>query len=61
MFSERELAVREALFGTWERGGVGMKKPEPGLNGVKEYLAAKGVSVKDYAKEWEKRNQFDDE
>jgi len=57
MLSERELAVKEALFGTWERGGIGMKSPEPGLEGVKEYLEAKGVSVEEYAKEWEKRNQ----
>ena len=59
MFSERELAVKEALFGTWERGGIGMKKSEPGLDGVKEYLEAKGSTAEEYAREWEKRNQVD--
>lgn len=61
LFSERELAVKEALFGTWERGGTGMKRPEPGLDGVKEYLDAKGVSVEQFAKAWERRNQVEGE
>lgn len=61
MFSERELAVKEALLGTWERGGAGMEKPEPSLDGVLEFLKAKRVTVKEYAKEWERRNQIDKE
>ncbi|CAD6571648.1 MAG: hypothetical protein TREMPRED_000337 [Tremellales sp. Tagirdzhanova-0007] len=61
MFSERELAVKEALLGTWERGGVGMEKPEPSLDGVMEFLEAKGVTVQEYAKEWDRRNQIDKE
>ena len=60
MLSVRELAVKEALFGTWERGGIGMKTTQPGLDGVLEYIEAKGVSVEEYAKEWADRDQVDD-
>lgn len=38
--TERELRVKEALFGTWERGLDG--KPRPGLEGVLEILEARG-------------------
>ncbi|OCF36391.1 hypothetical protein I317_02000 [Kwoniella heveanensis CBS 569] len=55
--SERELRVQEALYGTWERGGAGMDRVEPGLEGVLEFVQAKGKSVGDYAKEWERRNE----
>ncbi|WVF71924.1 hypothetical protein IAT40_006734 [Kwoniella sp. CBS 6097] len=54
--SERELRVQEALYGTWERGGAGMDRIEPGLEGVLEFVEAKGKSVSEYAREWEKRN-----
>ena len=53
--SERERQVKEALFGTWERGGLGMGGSKPGLEGVLEYLGAKGTSVAVTAKEWEER------
>ncbi|WVR05333.1 hypothetical protein IAU60_002347 [Kwoniella sp. DSM 27419] len=54
--SDRELRVQEALYGTWERGGVGMDRVEPGLEGVIEYVQAKGKTVAEYAGEWQKRN-----
>lgn len=40
--TERELRVKEALFGTWERGVDG--QPRPGLEGVLEILEARGES-----------------
>ena len=59
--TEKERAVRETLFGTWERGGLGMRNSLPGVVGVKEYLDAKGVSTTKFAKEWEQRHQIDPE
>ncbi|WWC60839.1 uncharacterized protein I303_103415 [Kwoniella dejecticola CBS 10117] len=56
MLSERELALQEALYGTWERGGVGMSKVEPSLDGVLEFVDAKGKTVKEYAREWQERD-----
>lgn len=55
--TEREREVREVLLGTWERGGLGMMASRPGLDGVLEYLHAKGITVKDFAREWELRHQ----
>ncbi|WVQ98985.1 hypothetical protein IAU59_006117 [Kwoniella sp. CBS 9459] len=57
--SERELRVQEALYGTWERGGAGLDRVEPGLEGVLEFVQAKNKSVGEYAKEWERRNEVD--
>ncbi|WVQ77663.1 hypothetical protein IAR50_007351 [Cryptococcus sp. DSM 104548] len=54
--SERQMRVKEAIYGTWERGGLGMNKAEPGLDGVLEYIEAKGKTVGEYAQEWEKRD-----
>ncbi|WWD16197.1 hypothetical protein CI109_100623 [Kwoniella shandongensis] len=55
--SDRELRVQEALYGTWERGGSGMDRVEPGLEGVLDYVEAKGKTVSEYAKEWENRDE----
>ena len=56
MLSERERQVKEALFGTWERGGMGMKRAEPSLEGMQEWLKAKGIKIDAFAKEWEERH-----
>ncbi|KAK8869542.1 hypothetical protein IAR55_000108 [Kwoniella newhampshirensis] len=56
-FSDRELRVQEALYGTWERGGSGMDRVEPGLEGVLDHVEAKGKTVGEYAKEWERRDE----
>lgn len=61
MVSERELAVKEALFGTWERGGIGMRRTEPNYDGVQEYLAAKGTTIGESAREWEQRDLMEDD
>lgn len=61
MLTEREKRVREVLFGTWERGGMGMEGSKPGLEGVQEWLKAKGVSVEEYAREWEGRDNVEGE
>lgn len=50
--TDRELQLKEALFGTWERGGQGMKAVMPGYDGVMEYLAAKKSSVTQAARGW---------
>ncbi|WVQ78626.1 hypothetical protein IAT38_000712 [Cryptococcus sp. DSM 104549] len=55
--TDRELRIQEALYGTWERGGLGMRRVEPGLDGVLEYLEAKGKTVKEYAEEWASRDE----
>jgi hypothetical protein len=53
--SERDKQVREALFGTFERGpGESIK---PALEGVEEWLEKEGRSVGDVAKEWEGRHE----
>lgn len=53
--SERDKQVREALFGTFERGpGESIK---PALEGVEEWLEKEGRSVDDVAKEWEARHE----
>ncbi|WVN86591.1 uncharacterized protein L203_101759 [Cryptococcus depauperatus CBS 7841] len=54
--TERQIRVREAVYGIWERGGKGMNRTAPGLDGILEYLEAKGKSVREYAKEWENRS-----
>ncbi|ODN73004.1 hypothetical protein L202_08403 [Cryptococcus amylolentus CBS 6039] len=54
--SERQMRVKEAIYGTWERGGSGMNRAEPALDGVLEYIEAKGKTVGEYAQEWEKRD-----
>lgn len=57
--SRRQTQVQEALFGTWEReGGEAVR---PGLEGVEEWLAARGVSSKKSAKAWNRRNEQDQE
>jgi hypothetical protein len=52
--SERDKQVREALFGTFERG-VG-ESVRPALEGVEEVLRKEGKSVEQVAKEWEERH-----
>jgi len=56
--TEREQQVKEALFGTYERGGLGMGGSKPGLPGILEYLKAKGVTVEEFAKEWRGRHGY---
>ncbi|BEI81979.1 hypothetical protein CcaverHIS002_0211390 [Cutaneotrichosporon cavernicola] len=51
--SERELKVKEALFGTWERAQDGV--PRPALDGVVDVLEARGLSVEEAAKQWKNR------
>ncbi|XAO22809.1 hypothetical protein I312_101583 [Cryptococcus bacillisporus CA1280] len=55
--TERQMRVREAIYGTWERGGMGMNKAEPGLDGIFELIEAKGKTVEEYGKEWAKREE----
>lgn len=52
--SERELKVKETLFGTWERGHDGI--PRPALDGVVDVIKARGLSVEEAAKEWKHRD-----
>ena len=52
--SERDKLVREALFGTFERGP--REDVRPALEGVEEWLEKEGRSVEDAAKEWEERH-----
>lgn len=52
--SERDKLVREALFGTFERGP--REDVRPALEGVEEWLQKEGKSVEDVAKEWEERH-----
>jgi len=52
--SERDKLVREALFGTFERGP--REDVRPALEGVEEWLGKEGRSVEDVAKEWEERH-----
>jgi len=56
--TEREQQVKEALFGTYERGGIGMSGSKPGLPGILEYLKAKNVTVEDFAREWRGRHGY---
>lgn len=48
--TERELKIKEALFGTWERGVDANARPS--LEGVLDVLGAKGATVEQVAKEW---------
>lgn len=53
--TEREKQVREALFGTYERGpGEGVK---PGLEGIEEWLEKEGTSAEQVAKDWQDRHK----
>lgn len=52
--SERDKQVREALFGTVERGpGEGVK---PALEGVEEWLNKEGRTAEEVARDWEERH-----
>ncbi|TXT13607.1 hypothetical protein VHUM_00974 [Vanrija humicola] len=55
--TERELRVKEALFGTWERGQDAV--PRPGLDGVVDIVKARGSTVKETASEWAARDKED--
>lgn len=57
--SERERAVLEALYGTFDRLGS-YENVEPGLDGVREYVEAKGTSIDQYAKEWQEQAEMAD-
>lgn len=50
--SEREKEVREVLFGTWERGGVGIEKPRPSYDGLMEWLKKRETDPTAAAHEW---------
>ncbi|WWD01103.1 hypothetical protein V866_008041 [Kwoniella sp. B9012] len=56
--TERELRVQEALYGTWERGSQGMNsRIQPSLDGILEFVEAKGKTVGEYAEEWKVRDR----
>lgn len=55
--TDRELQVREALFGTWERGAKGLKGVKPSLDGVNDYLQAKGQTIFEASTEWTDRDR----
>ena len=55
--SEREKQVKEALFGIWDRGGTGMEAVQPSLDGMEEWLKAKGVGIEEFAAEWRDRHK----
>lgn len=59
MLTEREVRVKEALFGTWERGQDAV--PRPGLEGVIEIVQASGGSVSEAAKEWNARDGIEND
>jgi hypothetical protein len=48
--TERELKIKEALFGTWERGADAA--PRPSLEGVLDVVGAKGATIGQVAHEW---------
>lgn len=52
--TEREKLVREALFGTHERGPG--EQVRPALEGVEEWLAKEGRSVEETARDWDDRH-----
>lgn len=52
--SERERAVLETLYGTFDRMGT-YDAVEPGLDGVREYVEAKGTTIEQYAREWQEQ------
>lgn len=49
--SEREMRVKETLFGTWERDGAGRHAVRPSLDGVIDIAERRGGVAK-VAKEW---------
>jgi hypothetical protein len=52
--SERDKQVREALFGTFERGPG--EDVRPALEGVEEWLRKEGKTVEEIAQDWEDRH-----
>jgi hypothetical protein len=62
--TEREMRVKEALYGMLERGtGSGIQSArgssgaiEVGLEGVEEYAEARGKEIRDDAKLWQSRH-----
>ena len=58
MLTEREIRVKEALYGTWERNGArsGRDTVDVGLEGVEEYIQARGTTVEEEAKQWADRH-----
>lgn len=52
--TERQKQLREALFGTWERGPG--ESVRPGLEGIEEWLDASGTSVQQVARDWDDRH-----
>jgi hypothetical protein len=53
--SRRQVEVQEALYGTWEREGSDAVRP--GLEGVQEWLNARGMGLKESAEAWNKRDE----
>lgn len=50
--TERDRHVRETIFGTWERGGLGMEGSRPSFDGLKEWMRKKKVSSAAAQREW---------
>lgn len=56
--TERELLVKEAILGMWERGSDDVTRP--GLEGVLDVVAAKGATVSSAAAEWRQSDVIDE-
>ncbi|EIW70150.1 hypothetical protein TREMEDRAFT_61911 [Tremella mesenterica DSM 1558] len=52
-FTKREWEARQAILGIYHSGFT----PLPALEGLEEYLEAKGQNVEDAAREWERRHE----
>ncbi|RXK42013.1 hypothetical protein M231_00734 [Tremella mesenterica] len=52
-FTKREWEARQAILGIYHSGFT----PLPALEGLEEYLEAKGHNVEDAAREWERRHE----
>jgi hypothetical protein len=50
--TERDRHVRETIFGTWERGGLGMEGSRPSYDGLKEWMRKKKVGSAEARREW---------
>ncbi|WWC89826.1 uncharacterized protein L201_004754 [Kwoniella dendrophila CBS 6074] len=64
LLTEREIALKEALYGTYERSSSSNSHSyniqttvEPSLDGLLEFVEAKGKSIEEYSKEWENRDE----
>lgn len=55
--TKRELLVKEAILGTWERSNDNASRP--GLEGVVDIVSAKGDTIDSAAAQWHKRDEID--